>query len=219
MRTIKWMLLLVVGFCELLNAQPLTQVPTQPQQVTASKAERTMLVRGQEAIVQELIMGPEATVLWRKIQRLIAAPEIKDLSKLIDIFNLKITEPIDLIDWRKPGSAHRNDIASTSWFIASGSYGVFDQTATLKRKVLYLELKFNINDFCLTKQEIQRQYETGWEVAAFHSPQYFWNDKTGADHGFPLTNAKASFRVSAGGCITEYTANQILENTNEGANK
>lgn len=213
------MLVLASGICIAANAQPLTSSQTQPLQVPALESERTILIRGQEGVVQNLTMGPEATVLWRKIQQLIAAPEIKDLRRLIEIFNLKITEPIDLIDWRKAGSAHRNDIASTSRLIARGKYGVFDQTANLNRKVLYFEMKFNISDFCLTKQEIQRQYVTGWEVAAFHSPQYFWNDKTGAEHGFPLTNTKASFRVSAGGCITEFTANQILENINEGANK
>lgn len=217
--TTKWTMFLVIGFCTVIHAQPLPQNQLTSPSATNNKAERTRLVRGQAVVVQELVMGPEATELWRKIQQLIVEPELKDLSKLMQTFDLKITEPMDLVDWTKSGSVHRRDITSSKRLVTKGRYGMFDETKTRNRRILYLDFEFDISQFCLTKPEIQRLYATGWESAPVHSPQFLWDDKTGTDHSFPLSNAKASFRVSAGGCITEYGATQILENTNEGITK
>jgi hypothetical protein len=186
-----------------------------PPEATQPQPERTMQVRGQEVIVQDLVMGPEATALWKKIQQLIEEPDIRDFGKLISMFDLRITQPIDAVDWRKPGSAKRSDITSSNLMITGGVYDIvtIDRGPNQKKRILSFGLKFDIHKFCLTKPEIQRRYTvlTGAESAGVHSPQFLWSDKTGTEHNFPLVNKSGAFSVAASGCVTEFHKLQQLE--------
>jgi hypothetical protein len=209
--------MLAVAACGVCNAwaQIQMQAPTRPPEATKPQPERTIQVRGQEVIIQDLVMGPEATALWKKIQQLIEEPDIRDFGKLIPMFDLRITQPIDAVDWRKPGGARRSDITSTNLMITSGVYDVLTTVTgpNTKKRTLSFGLKFDIRKFCLTKPEVQRHY-TVWteaESAGVHSPQFLWTDKTGTEHDFPLANKKGAFSVAGSGCITEFHKYQEVE--------
>jgi hypothetical protein len=216
--TAAWSLVAVCGVCSAW-AQTQMQAQTRPPETTKPQPERTTQVRGQEVIVQDLVMGPEATALWKQIQQILEEPDIRDFGKIIPMFDLRITQPIDAVDWRKPGSAKRSDITSSNLMITGGVYDIvtIDRGPNSKKRILSFGLKFDIHKFCLTKPEIQQHYIvlTEAESAGVHSPQFLWSDKTGTEHNFPLANKSGAFRVAGSGCIMEFYKYQELETTQE----
>lgn len=216
--------MLSVAACGLFSACSQTQVlaSAKPGETTKPQPERTTQVRGQEVIVQDLVMGPEATALWKTILLVLKEPDIKDFGKLMQMFDLRITQPVDAVDWRKPENSKRTDVTSANPMITGGVYSALKiERGPDSKRILSFGLKFDIHKFCLTKSEVQRHYAvlTQSESAGVHSPQFLWSDKTGTEHNFPLANKSGAFSIAASGCITEFFKYQQLEVAQEEVKK
>jgi hypothetical protein len=179
------------------------------------KPERVIQVRGEEAIVQNLVMGPEATQLWRRIQTLIASPDIRDIDKLVRLFELQLNEKSKPLDWRDPKVAYGSgaEYSDKSSLIEKARFGIGLSSGPYpKSRFLTFSLKFDLNNFCLSKQEIQRIYPTGDEVTGTHFEHVMWPDKTGRDHGFPITSGgRGGFRITASGCTINFSVSQTIQ--------
>lgn len=181
--------------------------------------ERIQLVRGQPAIVQTLVMGPEATQLWRQLQTLIEQPElIKDFPRLVALMEISTQLPMDAVDWKKRERQNREDLRfKHHWLVESARYGVsslYPAATYPKRRDLEFDMRFNIQNICLSKQEVQRLYSTGWETGEVHSSD-LWDNKIGARHG-SIVHAKDSgyggaFSFSASGCAISFGIIKNLE--------
>ena len=221
----KWLFflfLLCIGLSSAVAQNFIPKAPTGVQALESTyvkeiygKPERVIQVRGEEAIVQNLVMGPEATQLWRRIQTLISDPDIRDMDKLIKLFDLQPLEKPKNFDWRDPkveygsGAEYKN----STHLIENARFGIGLSSGNYpKQKFLTFRLNFNRMNFCLSKQEIQRLYPTGGEIAGAHSEHVMWPDKTGRDHGFPIvTVGGGGFRIAASGCATDFSMSQTIQ--------
>jgi hypothetical protein len=170
-------------------------------------------VRSKPALVQELTMGPEGYELWTKIQELIEQPDLKDFARLVTHFDLQTKEPLDAVNWQFMHAGRRDDIKGKQHnpMIKAGRYGVGGLYPAPKTRQIFFEMTFDINQFCLSKQEIQRLYPTGWESAPTHSPNWGSQQNIGFYHGFGLKGRAGGFGISASGCAVEFSISQNLE--------
>lgn len=164
------------------------------------------------SIVQDLVMGPEATLLWIRIQRLIDEPQLGDLSKVLVLLDLQVTLPMDEVDRNKPGAQFRNDLRDKRGLIKSARYGIGISSGPYpKRRYFILNLSFDSALICLSKQEIQRVFSTQFEQNPVHSPYVMWPDKAGTAHSFNLAGSNIWFQIAASGCATDLGMNRDFE--------
>jgi len=136
-------------------------------------------VRGKESIVEELNMGPDATELWRKIQYLVAhLDEIQDFSKLVKLFDLTITDPIDTVSPRKPGVQRRYDIKGgrDSYLFESIGYGIGQNSIDKNKRGIGFTLDFYLNGICISNSEVRRVYGKGSVGIPTHAAQSFYSN-------------------------------------------
>lgn len=185
--------------------------PTDYHGATGEPA-RVRFVRNMPSIVQELTLAPEATLLWKRIQRLIEDPHLESLSTTLDMLDLQVTLPMDEVDRNKPGAQFREDLKDARGLIKRARYGIAISSGPYpKKRYFILNLDFNTESICLSKQEIQRVFSTQHEQNAVHSPYVLWPDKTGTAHGFGLTDSNAGFSIAASGCATSFGMNKDFE--------
>lgn len=176
---------------------------------------KTIQIRGKTALVQELVMAPEAYELWQKIQQMIENPELKEFSRLVETFELQIKEPVDAVHWETMRTGLRTDIRGKGHvpMIKAGRYSIGGVHPPPNIRRIRFEMQFDTTVFCLSKREIQRLYKTGFESAPTHSPNWFFQDHTGYSHGFGLIGEKGGgFGVSPNGCASDFVISQNLQN-------
>ena len=216
----RWVLATLVGAaaCDLLSgaamaqsAIPNTRAPDY-QRATGEPA-RVRFVRNTPSIVQDLVMGPEATLFWSRLQKLINKPPLENLSEVLDVLDLQVTLPMEEVDRRKPNSQWRNDLKDSAGLIKNARYGIgIGSPPFPKERFFALYFNFNTELICLSKQEIQRVFSTEFEQAGVHSVQVMWPDKTGTAHGFHIVDPRgSSFQIAASGCATTFSVRKVFE--------
>jgi hypothetical protein len=146
--------------------------------------QRVSQVRGNDSIVQELNIGPVATEFWKKIQNLAAdLTQIQDFSKLIALFELTVTDPVDSVSPRLPGVQQRNDIKGNPnpRILRQVGYGISRDPYNKRERVVKFILAFDLNQICLGSGEIRRVYGDGIVAIEGHSPkpEYFYKQTAG----------------------------------------
>lgn len=194
---------------------PIAFGQVQETHLRPSLSPNLVLVRGQESIVAEINMGPQATTLWKKIQAVIAEPDLTDFSTLVRVFDLQITRPVDAVDWRKSEIQIRHDIrgAGSSNLISSGRYGVGISSDEQRQKFVLFELELDVKEICLSKLEIQRVYGKGIDTWPTDQTNSATLDQTGYRHGFGLSPRPGGFVIAASGCATKFSINQAVTNS------
>lgn len=176
---------------------------------------KTIQVRGKTALVQELIMSPEAYALWQKIQQIIENPELKDFAKLVETFELHIKEPVDAVHWETMRTGLRTDIRGKGHvpMIKGGRYLISGIHPPPNIRRISFEMQFDTTVFCLSKREIQRVFKTGFESAPTHSPNWHFQDHTGYRHVFALAGQRSGgFGMLPNGCVSDFGISQNLQN-------
>jgi hypothetical protein len=205
----KYIFLSAFVVCQSWMPSVLAQAVLSEPKVPARNAE----IRGQEVIVQDLIMGIEATQLWKKIQTLLAMDSIKDFAKLAEMFELVPNKPIEEMTLSQVDSMRQGMMRSKNWLIKSANYSLTHTPVTAGSKEYEYRLHFDITldpaNICITKQEVERLYSFAWEMSPTHTPPY--QNKTGWPHVVQLTNRQGGFNVFASGCVRTIGKSQALD--------
>lgn len=118
---------------------------------------------GKESIIEELSLGPPATELWRKIQRIVADPSyLRDFPKLINDFDFKISDPLDAVSPIKPGFQRRADIKAGP-LLKSVEYAIYldPTTGQPAKRYFLLRLVLETRAICISSDQVQRTYGQG----------------------------------------------------------
>ncbi|WP_211474931.1 hypothetical protein [Collimonas humicola] len=146
--------------------------------VVPSSPENIVQVRGKESVVQELNMGPDATELWHKLQHLVAnLDDIQDFSKLVKLFNLTITDPVDAVSAKKPGFQGRNDIKN--YMMKQVGYGITPDFQDKNKRVVKFSVYLYLDNICISSSEVRRVYGKGVIGIPTGVSQYLYSDTTG----------------------------------------
>ncbi|WP_042586018.1 hypothetical protein [Burkholderia sp. MSHR3999] len=115
-------------------------------------------------------MGPEQTEFWLKLRSLIDHPEwIEDFSRIVKLFGLTITEPMDAITIDTPGIKSRHDARDLRYFsIKTLSYRIAPDDYEKNLRVLRLQMQLNLDQICITDQAVRRIYGHGYTQVPSH---------------------------------------------------
>ena len=180
--------------------------PAQSTQLAA--APKITNVRGIDSVIEEVNLGPEGTLLWRSIQALIMNPELKDFSKLVDLFYLIVEKPIDAVSWKESESNFRNDIVGRRKLITGGRYGVGISSDKESKKFIVFSIRFDLHRVCLSKLEIQRVYGKGLDIHPTDAPNTLLQDQTGYSHGLSIAPNPGGFDIAPSGCAVGFSVTQ-----------
>lgn len=144
-----------------------------------SVPERTVSVRGQQALTEELILSPDATDLWRRIQALIAHPDwMLDFATTVKALNLTVVDPPKGAELRP--DSHYNAEDHTYYAIQQFGLGVSRDAEDPPAQ--HLSFRLDPNAICISPQEVRRVYGHGEIGVPSHGgvPKAYLEDPTGA---------------------------------------
>ncbi|WP_345817710.1 hypothetical protein AAGS40_30390 (plasmid) [Paraburkholderia sp. PREW-6R] len=186
-----------------------------------SPADRIVQVRGQDAVAEELVMGPKQTEFWFKLRSLIDHPEwINDFSRIVKLFDLTITDPVDVISADTPGFKARFDAKDEHFFaMSSTQYGIGPDIKGDGR-VLSFEIDIHTEEICITDREVRRIYGRGVVGVASHwgVPPALAQDPTGVLYSVGyrseglISRAPISMSYAPSGCVENITFRQSVSN-------
>lgn len=144
-----------------------------------SVPERIVSVRGQQALTEELILPPDATDLWRRIQALIANPDwMVDFATTVKALNLTVVDPPKGAELRP--DFHYNAEDHTYYAIQQFGLGVSRDAEDSPAQ--RLSFRLDPNAICISPQEVRRVYGSGEIGVPSHGgvPKAYVENPTGA---------------------------------------
>jgi len=172
--------------------------------------EKVVLVRGQDSIVQELNIGPEATTLWREIQKFVASgADITEFSKLVAQFQLRVQNPINEIGPTESQPHFRRDFSGWSGMISGGEYGVGVSSDAGVKKFVTFSIELDNSKICISESEVKRVYGYTFPSLPTHLSYAHAKDPTGVPHGLGYKvasspNAGFGFNINKSGCVKSF---------------
>lgn len=139
---------------------------------------------------------------------------LENFQKLVELFDLKLSEPLDVVNPKLPKVQWRSDITDKTGFIESGDFSVSISSRELKNFKRGLVIRFNQNLICLTAPELARYFgKTPLIFAqATHQkifPNSVYENPVGYPHSMlyerPDKGVKIYFRISPSGCAKEFS--------------
>lgn len=196
--------------------------PAYPEGMIPQAVDKVVQVRGHDSIVEELNMGPISTEYWRKLQALIAHPEwLEDFPKIVDLFGLTITDPVDAVDVKSQEIRSRFDIKDERYGnMTSITYGVTKDHYDENSRVIRFTFVLDANNICITNSEVRAIYGRGsvGVMAHWDIPPEVKADPIGfrfsEAYGKPIEKIRRSpvaFAYSPSGCLWQVSLQRPVE--------
>ncbi|MBN3759530.1 hypothetical protein [Burkholderia sp. Ac-20365] len=182
-------------------------------------SEEFVLVRGRNALIETLHMGPDQTEFWLRLRSLMDHPDlITDFQQIVSLFDLTVTDPVDSITLQTQGFASRRDAIDQHFFIITSlRYGITDDDLHNNERLISLYIEINNEQICITDQTIERIYgsdnlrvSSHWNV-----PPTLQTDPTGVRYsqglGGEISRAPIVLTYVPSGCLKNITFQKFIK--------
>jgi hypothetical protein len=218
-------LLLKFVFATTFAMYGLTALAQAPSDTRTTSPSNIVKTPAGDSIVATLDMGAHATEFWRKIQALVAEPEmLADFPRLVKHLNLDVPDAIGQFDPSKAENQEIFDIKDAfpntrvARFISGGRFYVsnFGKTNVSFSRVLSMDLESK--QICLSGREVERVYGSVEKIAPFstHNPPSIAEINNPIGYGYSLFykfhkfNTELNFRTPSSGCVNQISIFQYF---------
>lgn len=174
------------------------------------------------SISTSLTMGPNSVLFWKKIQAIIADQDyLLDFSKLKNLLDLEIKQPVDAVSPNKTGRQSREDATDRPMMLKATAYRIYPNQKNSKAKDVFLELDLDIEQICLTGSEVERVFGRGSIGFSSHNP-YRYDSRglpleSASGESYPTDRASprdfsVAFSYARSGCVKAILFSKTIEN-------